>query len=166
MIVYIDMDGVVADFDRHFLDMYSVPMNELSNKNKSLFWDDWCERDKFFRSSPPIEEGLLMLEEIDLMGVNWSFLTSTGGKKRHTEIGIQKLEWLKKHWGDPCEFALATGTLGKAKHAHLDAFLIDDRQKVVDAFRKDGWAHLFERDKWEDAVGWVKDYAHHYAGQK
>lgn len=159
MIVYIDMDGVVADFDGHFLELYNQPLEEMTQREKDDFWDSDCVADKFFAEEPVISEGIEMVTEIHKLGIPLSFLTSTGGGINHCEIARQKLDFLERVGFRTTPVAFANSTKTKAMHAHLDAYLIDDREKVVDAFiEAGGAAWLFKRDRWEEAVEWVKKW--------
>ena len=151
MLVFVDMDGVVSDFDGHFMDVYGKPMDSMTNKEKGRFWDAECVALRFFANSPAIEEGCNLVTNLGASGFSVVFLTSTGGQLQHIDIAKQKLDFLNRagFWMYPVVFA--TGTESKAKFASPDSVLVDDRQKVVDAFRGNGGtAHLFKRELWQD----------------
>jgi len=85
------------------------------------------------------------------------FMTSTGGLPHHIVIAKQKLDWLHAHGlgGHPVAFCM--NTRGKGQYAYPGAILIDDRQKVCDAWVDGGgYAHIFTRE-------WAMDIAAHFA---
>lgn len=148
--IFIDMDGVVSDFDKHVIDLYGKPMEQMTNKEKDRFWDSECVAFRFFANSPLIEEGELLVRNLKGYGVPISFLTSTGGELQHIDIAKQKLDFLQKHGMGDLPVAFATGTKSKSDFASANSVLIDDRQKVVSAFRdRGGVAYLFERERWQ-----------------
>jgi hypothetical protein len=149
MIVFVDMDGVVADFDKHFTEIYGVPIEEADGETSNAFWNVDCVSYRVFANSPPIQEGLALVESLVECKVPFSFLTSTGGGKQHIDIAKQKLDFLQRYGMGGAPVAFATGTKCKASFASPNAVLIDDREKVVDAFRSGGGtAYLFTRDNW------------------
>ncbi len=150
MLVLVDMDGVVSDFDRHIETVYGKPMSEMTNKEKDKFWDAECVSNRFFANSPPIPEGLEFVKRLNDAGIEMTFLTSTGGQLQHIEIAKQKLDFLQRYNMGRLPVAFATGTECKASFAKPGTVLVDDREKVVNAFRgRGGVAHLFTRDNWE-----------------
>ncbi len=141
--IYVDMDGVVADFDQAVFDIFKQP---YSNDVAQTFWNVHVVSEQVFRYMHPIQEGLDMvtaLQEIDTV----CFLTSTGGGKDHINIAKQKLGWLSDYCIDtPVAFCMSTQ--GKGEYAKPGAFLIDDRQKVCDEWEEQGGVSLlFTRDQ-------------------
>lgn len=148
-LVFIDMDGVVSDFDKHILTEYGKPMAEMTNKEQNRFWDSECVSKRFFANAPPIYEGLQLMTKLQEAGIEMSFLTSTGGQLQHIDIAKQKLDFLQKHGLGHLPVTFATGTDCKASFAKPGTILIDDRDKVIQAFRaRGGVALLFTRDSW------------------
>lgn len=149
MLVLVDMDGVVSDFDRHIVDVYGKPMSEMTNKEKDKFWDAECVSHRFFANSPVIPEGLEFVKRVESAGIEMTFLTSTGGELQHIDIAKQKLDFLQRNGMGHLPVAFATGTKCKSSFAKPGCVLVDDREKVVTAFReRGGVAHLFTRDIW------------------
>jgi hypothetical protein len=71
-------------------------------------------------------------------GIPICFMTSTGGGKHHNHIARQKLTWLYQYGLDKHPVAFAMNTLNKADFAQPGSLLIDDRQKVLNAWEKRG----------------------------
>jgi len=149
MLVLVDMDGVVSDFDGHVKAVYGKPMSEMTNREKDKFWDAECVSHRFFANSPAIPEGLEFVKRVESAGIEMTFLTSTGGELQHIDIAKQKLDFLQRNGMGHLPVAFATGTKCKASFARPGCVLVDDRDKVVDAFReRGGIAHLFTRGNW------------------
>ena len=141
--IYIDMDGVVADFDQSIINIFGV---EYNNKIADKFWKQTCVEAEVFRRMPPIQEGLdmvnLIRETRDIC-----FMTSTGGLPHHIDIAKQKLDWLQAHGLGEHPVAFCMNTKGKGQYAQPGAPLIDDRQKVCDEWNAGGGdAYLFKRE--------------------
>lgn len=141
--IYVDMDGVVADFDKGILNYFGEPYSE---KIANQFWNYTVKDIQFFDGLSPINEGLDMVREISESN-DVCFMTSTGGMPHHIDIAKQKLDWLHRYgFGDkPVAFCL--NTEGKGKYSYPGAVLIDDRQKVCNAWEKRGGkSFLFTRE--------------------
>lgn len=140
--IYIDMDGVVADFDAAIVAIFG---EQYSNKIADKFWKETCVKAEVFRKMPRIDEGIAMVEAIRAQSPI-CFMTSTGGLPHHIDIAKQKLDWLHANdlGGHPVAFCM--DTKGKGAYAYPGAVLIDDRQKVCDAWsERGGTAILFDR---------------------
>jgi len=141
--IYIDMDGVVADFDQSIIDIFG---EEYSNKIADKFWKQTCVEAEVFRRMPPIAEGIEMVEAIRAYH-DICFMTSTGGMPHHIDIAKQKLDWLHAHDLGQHPVAFCMNTQGKGRYAQPGAPLIDDRKKVCDAWIQGGGvAYLFTRE--------------------
>ncbi len=151
--LYVDMDGLVADFDGGILKRYGKAMDGLTGAEMDYFWNTGCVADRFFASLQPIQGGIKFVSGLIANGIEFSFLTSTGGGVQHIEIAKQKLDWLHSMGYVNYPVAFCTGTKSKASFASPGCMLFDDRQKVVDAFiEAGGEAFLFVPDEWEEAL--------------
>lgn len=140
--IYIDMDGVIADFEQGIMNLYGEPYSDNIAKD---FWEYACIDEQAFRNLPPIPEGIEMVKRIrDKNEI--CFMTSTGGMPHHIDIAKQKLDWLSAYGLGKHPVAFCMNTIGKGRFAAMDRHLIDDRQKVLDAWNLEwGNGHLFTR---------------------
>lgn len=140
--IYIDMDGVIADFDAAIVATFG---EEYSDRIADDFWKKTCVEAEVFRRMLPIPEGVQMVERIRAKRPI-CFMTSTGGMPHHIDIAKQKLDWLHANGFGEHPVAFAMNTKGKGAYAYKGAVLIDDRAKVCDAWAaRGGHALLFSR---------------------
>lgn len=159
MRLYVDQVGVLADWDKGVAEHYGQKhCDEIADD----FWNKACVSDMIFARLPVIEEGLRMLQDLRDAGLKPCILTSTGGGRHHYQIARQKLIWLEDNGvrGLPVTFAMSTS--GKADFAAPGDILIDDRQKVVDAWAAaGGHGILFTRDSADLITSLVKGMVKH-----
>lgn len=158
--IYVDMDGVLADFDDGIMRMYGKPMESMSQEEMEDFWGSACIKRSFFLSLSGILGGIRLMDHLRLYEHPYCILTSTGGGSRHMEIARDKLQWLMRYESlRSAPVAFCTGTKSKAEFASPGSLLIDDRPKVVDAFIAGGGsAFLFEPERFQDAVSKCRDW--------
>ena len=133
--IYVDMDGVVADFDQSIVSIFG---EEYSDRIADKFWKHTCVDAEVFRHMPPIDAGIGMVADIIEMGRQICFMTSTGGIPHHIDIAKQKLDWLRDHGLGEHPVAFCMNTKGKGLYAQPGALLIDDRAKVCEAWQANG----------------------------
>lgn len=133
--IYVDMDGVVADFDSAIVKLFG---EEGLDRNADKFWKQTCVESEVFRHMDEIREGIVMVLSLIENGFKVCFMTSTGGMPHHLDIAKQKLDWLKSHHLGSLPIAFCMNTEGKGLFAQSGSVLIDDRQKVVDAWDRNG----------------------------
>jgi len=127
-ILYIDMDGVVADFDKA-LEYYDSEINKMNHENDSNQAtirnnkvDVICEANEdFFHQIPPVNSAIetvsQLFEKFDIY-----FLSTPMWNAPHSFTG--KRIWIEKHFG---EMASKRLILTHRKDLNIGEFLIDDR---------------------------------------
>lgn len=135
--IYLDCDGVLADFDRHFEDVFDAPPRDYEDKNGStIFWRD-IKRDAptFYRDLPLMPDALELFDAVSPMRP--VILT---GCPRGGWAEPQKLAWAAEHFpGIPMVVCMSRD---KRNYCQPGDVLIDDRPHY--------------RDLWEGAGGmWI-----------
>ncbi|MDA7616782.1 hypothetical protein N8579_00225 [bacterium] len=133
--VYLDMDGVLADFDQRFRDISGMEPREFENKyGRKAFWDLIDEENKIkFWVGIPVMDGAAALVNA-VKDYDYELLTSPSAKKQSY---LGKILWVKNHTGDvfPSKPRI---NFKKAKEKHLvkpqlakTDILIDDREDTI-----------------------------------
>ncbi len=134
MQIYVDMDGVLADFDRHYLRIFGV---ELSKTIDRVDWKVVRESKDFYLNIPQMPD----------LGVLWDRvypynpIVLTGIPSNVDEAESNKLAWAKRHLTSDTE-TICCRSKDKRDYCQPGDLLIDDREK---------YKHL-----WLDAGGvWI-----------
>jgi len=133
--VYLDMDGVLADFDQRFRDISGMEPREFENKyGTKEFWNLIDEENKIkFWVGIPVMSGAADLVDA-VKDYNYELLTSPSAKKQSY---LGKILWVRNHIGDvfPSKPRI---NFKKAKEKHLvkpqlakTDILIDDREDTI-----------------------------------
>ena len=133
--VYLDMDGVLADFDQRFRDLSGMEPKEFENKyGKKAFWNliDEEHKIKFWVGIPTMPGAADLVDAVK--DYNYELLTSPSAKKQSY---LGKILWVRNHTGDvfPSKPRI---NFKKAKEKHLvkpqlakTDILIDDREDTI-----------------------------------
>jgi len=138
-IIYVDMDGVIADFvagvDALFKsvgkDKYDESKYEASRKYRDDMWDTISKYQKehgdtFWLNLPVMEDARELWDYVQQY--KHEVLTAAGQAQYHA--AGQKSKWIAKHFGRVAVHSVATSK-EKAKFAAPKHILIDDRQKSI-----------------------------------
>ena len=150
MLILIDQDGVLADFERGFHAVWKATGHEpLPLHERQTFYvrDDYPVHLRqeveavylspgFFRELPPIEGAIDALSELLESGHNVRICTSPLNKYRHCLP--EKYEWIEQHLGS--DFVSRIIVTKDKTLIHGDV-LIDDNPKVS-GLRMAPWKHI------------------------
>lgn len=150
-IVLVDMDGVLVDFEEHFLKCFMAEYPELPFipvKERRVFYaqDDYppeykplihsiFESEGFFLTMPPMDGALEAMKT--LAEKNEVFIcTAPFTSSRH--CAGEKFEWVRKHLGEEW---LSRMVISKDKTMTRGDYLIDDKPAIV-GVKKPEWEHV------------------------
>ena len=133
--VYLDMDGVLADFDQRFRDISGMEPRDFENKyGRKEFWNLIDEENKIkFWVGIPVMDGAAALVNA-VKDYNYELLTSPSAKKQSY---LGKILWVKNHTGSvfPSKPRI---NFKRAKEKHevkpqlsQTDILIDDREDTI-----------------------------------
>ena len=123
--LFIDLDGVLADFDGHYEKCFGVRPNQDSYEPPS-FWDDIRRHGSFYRTEPLMKDAMdlwwgaqkLHPKPIILTGIPYSI----------PDVKQQKQEWCWEHLGYDVQ-VICCRSRDKWKHGKPGDILVDDRLK-------------------------------------
>ena len=138
--IYVDMDGVVADFDKRFTDLSGMSPSEFESKNgKNAFWDfiDVKHKLAFWVGIPPMSDAQSLMDYVSKH--DYEMLTAPSIKK---ESLMGKGLWIR-NWTNKGLFPSKPKVNYKpAKNKHQFAapnhILIDDKPSTIDSWNAAG----------------------------
>lgn len=135
--IYLDMDGVLADFDDRWNAIFGESPTESRRQNKNNeYWETFVQTEQF-ATLPPFPGWDTLFETVKSYGVNVEILSSSGGQKYHDEVSAQKKKWLKDYSID-IPVNIVPGRRLKSNYATANTLLIDDTPDVIMGFHEAG----------------------------
>jgi len=164
MIVYLDMDGVLADFGRGIAEHYDIPVDEFEDfmdSNQDDVYADIRNTDWFFNLKPAPNAEYLVKEVQTMTGGEWGILSAPLRGDRDNSA-YWKRRWLEKQGFLPDSYERIVFESNKEKYARrMFAYkqkqlvdtpnvLVDDKQKKVDRFTAKGGVGIhYVANTWE-----------------
>jgi len=146
--IFVDMDGVLSDFSRHYTELFGrSPAEVKKDPDRQLYgqlWDKFLDQQGF--ANLPWHDGaerlVGYLHSLELgPSAQLCIMTSAGGFHRQREVMRQKVEWLdNKGIGWPA--VVVPGRKYKAGFAAADALILDDTYDVCADFQYAGGAAI------------------------
>jgi len=157
--IFLDMDGVLTDFNRRYREKFGVSAAEVDrkDKNRSVNWTKFVE-DKEFETLDWHFGGEELLAFLISTKIPITILSSSGGEKMHEEVSRQKNVWLDTH-KIPFKRVIVPGRRLKKEFARSDTLLIDDTIDVVDGFAMMGGYSILHKDLLQ-TISLVQIYTH------
>jgi len=133
-LIYLDMDGVLADYEKEADKRLGKPLSVVGNAGWKKVKKEHYETD-FFPSLDPMP-GAKELFSFIKQHFRFKILSATGEHISNI-IKKEKATWLKKHFGG-AETIFVIHSKDKAKYANDGVVLVDDREKSVKPFHGAG----------------------------
>ena len=154
--VYLDMDGVIADFTKRYKERYHMePREAEKHKQFDKFFTQFIADGEFatLDMMPGAMEGIEFLRKAPVLT---QMLSSTASEARYDAISKQKLLWLEKH-GITFNPILVPGKRHKYKYATPNSIIIDDTKSVIDDWNNAGGIGILHTD-WPTTLAILKLY--------
>jgi 5'-nucleotidase len=144
--IYLDMDGVIADFEGAFTGLYGKDILKMRDKKIwTTEWPDFILNKKGFETLNYWPGGLELIDFVTSLGVPVEILTSSGGEKYHEQVKQQKTTWLNNR---NITFTphVVPGRKHKKDYAGEGIVLIDDTYDVIESFNKAGGIGIHHKE--------------------
>lgn len=132
--IYLDMDGVIADFDKHYSSIYGCDCRDDPNKNN---WFDFVDR-KGFANLPMCADALLLVQGLSVLNVNIEILSCASDKFNSGLVVAQKILWLENKGFESLKYNFTLTKKEKANFAFENTLLIDDSEACINPFKDAG----------------------------
>ncbi|HYD46547.1 MAG TPA: hypothetical protein VEA79_14875 [Phenylobacterium sp.] len=138
--VYLDCDGVLADFDKGAEQVFGMPPTKFQKHHGlGLFWKKLTAAPDFFAGLEPLPDAMRLFEAVKHLQP--IILT---GLPRGRWAEPQKRRWAERHF--PGVEVIATSAALKREHCHPGDALIDDRDQYRHLWEEAGGVFIHHRD--------------------
>ena len=153
--IFVDMDGVLADFDGHYIATIG-PLPDRSDPTRDV---DWSKIDaaNFFASIPPMPDALELWGYVGHLYGGAVILTGCpkSGRERAEQ---NKRAWILRHLGAGIEIRTVLSR-EKAQHCQPGDILIDDWEKYRSLWERAGGVWITHRSAAE-TIDHLADLGH------
>lgn len=139
--VYLDLDGVMADFDSHFPALFGVDHRGMLDDD---MWAQINAHPSYFRDMPQCPGAKEFFDRISWL--NPIILTACP-RTNYANAARQKREWVREHLSSTCHVLPVMGGHNKPLFMHSRGdVLIDDFEKNTTAWKLEGGFAILHRD--------------------
>lgn len=146
MKIYLDMDGVLADFNKRFEEMFGSRPETLYHRAKHFHdnWDEFVETGQFM-TLDLMPGAIELMKAVDSLGHEVEILSSTSNEEYYRIVSHHKAFWLGSQ-GITYKQNFVPGGSKKAAFASPWNILIDDSEHIVDHYRQAGGTAILHKD--------------------
>jgi hypothetical protein len=139
------MDGVIADFDKRYKELYKMEPKEAEDKKEFYKFFDGFIATKQFATLDLLPDAVPLLNYLSKLNIPTEILSSTSSEKRDADIRAQKLMWLQTH-NIGFKVNLVPGKRLKKDFSNANSILIDDTPVNIDQWRREGGVGILHTD--------------------
>lgn len=150
--LFVDMDGVLADFDRGFIERFQID-HRAKDFPKKKMWDLVYSVDNFFLELPVMAGAGMLLSRVVQAKLADAYILTACPSSAYEEVARQKKAWIKKYFGD---WMVLPAYRSESKPAYIQNpgdILIDDWRLNCEAWEAAGGSAV----KFENAEQAVED---------
>lgn len=145
--VYLDLDGVMADFDAHFPALFGVDHRHMLDDD---MWAQINSHPSYFRDMPVCQGAVEFFRSVEAL--NPIILTACP-KSNYAHAARQKREWVREHLGTNVTVLPVMGGSNKPLFMHAKGdILIDDFDRNTIAWVKAGGTAILHRSFAQTAI--------------
>ena len=143
--LFLDADGVLADFDEGAQRLLGMPIRQYEVKHgRNSFWKRLSSAKNFYGSLPEMPDARLLFDAVKHLKP-----TILTGLPLGKWAAPQKIEWAAEHF--PCVPIITCIARDKHKHMHPGDVLVDDREHHRGAYEAAGVVFVHHRNA-EDSL--------------
>jgi hypothetical protein len=143
--IYLDMDGVIADFNKRYKALYKMEPKEAEDKKEFYKFFDEFIATKQFATLDLMPDATMLLNYLSKLNIPTEILSSTASEKRDADIRAQKLMWLQTN-NIGFKVNLVPGKRLKKDFSNANSILIDDTPVNIDQWRREGGVGILHTD--------------------
>jgi beta-phosphoglucomutase-like phosphatase (HAD superfamily) len=154
--IFLDMDGVIADFVKRYKELYRMlPKDAEKKKQFDKFFDEFIATGQFATLDlmPGAMDGINFLSKLN---IPTQMLSSTANEERYEAVSKQKKTWLQTH-NISFTPVFVPGKRHKYKWATPTSIIIDDTESVINDWKKAGGIGILHKD-WPTTLAILKLY--------
>lgn len=154
--IYVDMDGVIADFYKRYREMFNIDPDDARykaqfNGNFPHFIDT-----EQFATLDLMPDARELLDFLDVLVITKEILSSTARPENQAAISMQKARWLATH-NIIYKTNFVPGKQHKYKFATPNSIIIDDTRSVIEDWTKAGGIGIHHKNA-KETIEILKSY--------
>ena len=127
--LYLDLDGVMADFDAHFPATFGLNHREMAD---DAMWATINAHPSYFRDMPPMDGAVAFFRALPVEPI----ILTACPKSNYAHVAQQKREWVREHLSTDVIVLPVMGGRHKPLFMHAEGdVLIDDWRKNIEAWK-------------------------------
>jgi hypothetical protein len=143
-ILYLDLDGVLADFDER-VDLL-IKRNRPGDLSDDEFYSTLAKDDHFFYNLKPTPYAFDLYDLATRVCDDVQILTALPSRATFESALLDKKRWVHKHFGKNIKVNFGPYSSDKWKHAKPGDILVDDRPSNIIEWRRAGGIGILHRN--------------------
>lgn len=137
--IFLDLDGVLADFDGHFMPTFGC--DHLTMEAREM-WEHIDDHGNYFRELPPCTGAIEFYREVEGL---WPVILTALPRTGFESVARQKREWVREHLGNGVIVLPVQSGTKPLFMQHPGDILIDDWVKNTTAWELAGGRAILHR---------------------
>ena len=139
--LYLDLDGVMADFDAYFPQLFGVDHRGMAD---DAMWATINAHPSYFRDMPMCSDAKMFFDRIAWLD---PIILTACPKSNYAPVARQKRAWVREHLSLTCDVLPVMGGRHKPLFMHAPGdILIDDFKRNTKAWEEEGGFAILHRD--------------------
>lgn len=154
--IYVDMDGVIADFYKRYHDMFNIAPEDARYKEQFAGNFPKFIETQQFSTLDLMPDARELMNFLDGLDITKEILSSTARDDVYAEISMQKHRWLATH-NIIYKANFVPGKQHKYKYATPNSIIIDDTRSVIEDWNKAGGIGILHKNA-KETIEILKSY--------